>query len=490
MRKYDLTTKIPRNLGISPIFLSCEVIIMDKKEKNEMLNSINQALDNFEFRFYQNLFGDIKNAKNPNAYNTAYNEEKFFELRAYDLGVYLYVLEKCIKSKVVQKHRIELLKPMILSILDDSFTLPELNPKTNSFGHIKTPSNQKIYTDRQRRRLFNDENEIFYKVKPEQSNDKRIASLASIFSNNHIPASSLDYEVSRYLANAHFFNMQDSKVKQLLANASLLFAFPLVLDDIIQFMSECNNVFENLGKNDERTKFLREQLTTFPPFMSFYMHVNSLLSLQWFRSTYKDASTFFSLDCKLEYSKLDAKQAKKILLNKMPKKWVMGTLFQAACGFLYHKKTDYAILVFEQCIDLVNSDSEKGNIYHNIAFALRESKDYARMLDITQKSNFYLEKSNDIYNLCISIKLMAESQWYLGHKNDAMKSFNRCEQEGKKLPSDMMHKILLNIGISFGRLGENSLRDKYLTKALPLIPEDNIELILEINSKIGSNFIP
>jgi tetratricopeptide (TPR) repeat protein len=101
-----------------------------------------------------------------------------------------------------------------------------------------------------------------------------------------------------------------------------------------------------------------------------------------------------------------------------------------------------------------------------------------------RKALSYYKKSGKTYYVCLALKLIAEAQYYMGFKESAINSFQSVENLADKLNQDKW-KVLLNIGMSFNRLGETHLRDKYLTKCLPLIPDDETETILRVNDMFG-----
>lgn len=142
--------------------------------------------------------------------------------------------------------------------------------------------------------------------------------------------------------------------------------------------------------------------------------------------------------------------------------------------------------MFEQCISLTDKVLEKGILWQNIAVAYRSNENFKLMLQAMKKSLSYYKKSQSVYHICMAQQLIGESQWRLGLKDSAMNSFQKAENSGKLLNPNEEYKIPCNIGTSFERLGEKSLRDKYWTKALTLIPQEETDMILRLNHMINS----
>ncbi|MDE2589804.1 MAG: hypothetical protein KGL95_09100, partial [Patescibacteria group bacterium] len=310
----------------------------------------------------------------------------------------------------------------------------------------------------------------------------------SIFSDVQFPPDSVGIVAMSFLKmqqNALISNYD--VLERIFFHSILRFAFPQFLADVVKFKEECKKVFENLGRSNDKIDFIREQLTEFSPTLTtFYSHLTSILAVMWFRQKSEKAQiSILDSETKLQYNESDAEHAKNLLVSATNSNdYSSFLLSHCANAFVYYKRPQDAILLFEQCRNLSNDGFEKGIQSQNIAVACRSGKNFKLMLREARKALSYYKKSAKTYYVCLALKLIGEAQYHLGFKESAINSFLDAEKLANKLNQDKW-MVLLNIGISFDRLGEKHLRDKYLVRCLPLIPEDQTEKILRVNSMLG-----
>jgi len=466
--------------------------MLTDSEKQQIIKSIMQAFDKWGERYYRNLFAQLNTPKGFDTVKIAFNEESFLERRAIDLGVYMDVLKRCNETTTISKHRIMLIKSAIISILKGSFTLYDLGSESKTSDESSNdPIQNKEYTRRQKQRLVHDYYpESIFEIEPKQidTDDERFNHFSSVFSNNRLPESPVDMPVREYRTVQYDSAISNQTITdRLFFNSVLRFAFPQFLEDILKFRDECKTVFENLGENNDRIRFLREELTEFTPTLTtFYSHMTSILALRWFRfKSKKTQNAFFHTKFKLPYKKSDAENAKNLLVSATNSNdYSSFLLSHCANAFGYYKRPQDAILLFEQCRNLSNDVFENGIISQNIAIEYRSGNNFKLMLREAKKALSYYKKSGKTYHVCLALKLIGEAQYHLGFKESAISSFLDAEKLANELNQDKW-KILLNIGVSFDHLGETHLRDKYLVRCLPLIPEDQTDTILGVNSMLG-----
>ncbi len=455
--------------------------MISDEEKQEIGNSITKAFDKWGNLYYQNLFTEL-NKKKFETYNVAYDEQRFLKKRAIDISTYMYVQRKCNDSKIISKHRSSLIKTTIISIIRSGFTLSEFNSENTQ--------NTK-YTSRHKQRLVHDYyKETFFEIDLQKKKDDRFNIFSSVFSTNNIPDSDTADIATEYQSLDYAFATSNKAIMERLSfNSILRFAFPPFLEDLLKFKDECKFIFEHLGENNDRIDYLRNQLTEFTPLLqSFYFHLTSILALNWFHFSSKETQkSYFTSEFKVKYNKTDAEQAKKLLLTITKSNELTSYLLSyCANAFIHYTRYLDAVSLFEQCISLTDKVLEKGILWQNIAVAYRSNENFKLMLQAMKKSLSYYKKSNSVYHICMAQQLVGESRWRIGLKESAMNSFQEAENTGKLLNPNEAYKIPHNIGMSFARLGEKSLRDKYWTKALTLIPEKETDMILRLNDMLNS----
>ena len=463
--------------------------MLTSSEKQEITKSIMHAFDRWGEIYYQKLFEQLNTPKGSDAYKNAFNEESFLERRALDLAVYMDVLKKCSESTTVSKHRTELIKSAIISVVKGRFTLIDLDSKSEI---LDGSTQNKEYTRRHKQRIVHEYYpESIFEIKPERSgvDDERFKYFSSVFSNNGLPENPVDVQARNYQTVQRELTLSNNKLMaKLFFNSVLRFAFPRFLDDILRFRSECKTVFESIGENNDKIKFLREEIMKFSPTLTtFYSHLTSILAVEWFRSkSEKIQSEYLDSNLKLKYNSSDAEHAKNILISATnSNEYSSFMLGHCANIFAYYNRPQDAILLFRMCRNLSNKVFEKGIQSQNITVQHRTSKNFKLMLGEARTALSYYKKSGKTYYICLAHKLIGEAQHHLGFRESAISSFLDAEKFADEIEQDKW-MVLWNIGISFNRLGEIRLRNKYLVKCMSLVPEERTEFILDIERMLGT----
>ena len=415
-------------------------------------------------------------------------EDRFLKLRALNPAMHIHILKKRSKNSTITKHRNVMIRATLNSLVDDTFTLMDIE-------HVKDPDDygsqlqDHKYTDRHTRRLIRDRyKDVFFEDDSSQrhGNDGRKKKISTVFSGSSLPYTKEGGMALELLAAAREV---ESNSEQLFLASNLRFAFPEFLEDLLRFRDECRDVFENLGKNNDRIDFLRERLTEITPLMiTLYSHLGAILDVVWFSSIpAKLQMHLLETNFKIQYGPSNAGRAKELLGNIYEHHKVVEIFNYCGTAFLRQKMTDEAICMFEVCLDMAETNMDKGSALQSIACTHRISQNYRLALRKMRDARVYFEKTEDVYRVCNAIQLIAESQWQLGNKDAAIKSFEDVEMHGQNIETGKKWFIYYILGMSFGRLGEWTRRKKYLTKALMLIPDDyDVNHILWLNNLIDN----
>ena len=454
-------------------------------KKREIEDSIRLAFDKYFYQHYQDVFSKLNFHQDVNV-NRIDKEDRFFQKRELDINSYIYMLRKRSKSKIIRKHRAIITRTAIISLAKGSFALSELDhEKRSRDGNSPHPDDD--YTDRQKQRLLNERyRDVFFETgsSPQESSDGRAKSISSVFSENMPPSTPASNFTLEYLETAYdaSFAMSD----QLFLNSFVRFAFPEFLNDILSLRDECKAVFENLGEHNERIDFLREQLTEVTPLLiTFYSNLSAILDLEWFRSRPKNTQKkFLESNAKIRYHFNDATIAREILCSNWSPTTIPHILSVCGIAFLHLRRFQSAIHLFKQCLNVAEEDLGRGQMWQNIAVVHRQTRNFKLALGAMRKALPFFKTTGDTFRICTAIQLIGESQWHLGFKDSAMKSFGEIEEYGREIKSDERWRIQYILAMSFGRLGEWTIRKKHLTKALALIPEWNTNAILRLNRLI------
>lgn len=462
--------------------------MISEDEKQQIRHSVIRAFNNFIFQHYQDLFTEMQ--EKGNDVHAAIIEERFLQQRATDINSYMQILDLRVRSKPVTKHRMVLVKAAILSLANGDFTLSDLDRGTNRRDLNSDARND--YTDRQMQRLTRERyRHVFFEPNPRQkSSDNRVKQISSVFSESN-PSSTLIRDLMQAYPNTGYKTMRvgsGKQMQQVALNSALRLAFPQYLEDVTRFRDECRTVLESLGVRNDRIDFLREQLVENAGLLDvFCSHLTSILDLVWFRTKSKNEREHLLKPCPdVRYDCGDAKKARDMLVDMYGPDAASHILDISGSAFLQYGRLHAAICVFGECANMAENDMNLGVAWQNIAVAHRIGQNFKLALGAMKKALNSFKAAGDAYRICNALQLIGESQWRLGFRTAALKSFEGVEGYGMGMEKDKRWIIQFILGMSFGRLGERLLSQKHLVKTLEMIPEEETERILQINRMIDN----
>ena len=463
--------------------------MISENEKQQITDSLMRAFDKFAHQQYRNLFAGIPEKKR--GMRATIIEDRFLEIRAFNIDSYIHVLDMRAKSKPAMKRRAILARAAILSLAKDDFTLSELGRGTDRCGN--DGDSRRGYTDRQQRRLIREAHmDMFFEPEPDperKQGDRREKRISSAFSDGDLPRDPAGDLARAFLdgaAEAILANSGEDAQRLVALNSTLRLAFPKYLEDVMGFRDECRAVFESLGERNDRIDFLREQLVESPLLLDvFYSHLTSILDLTWFRARPNGEKELLLKPApEAKYGRDDARKARKMLVSIYGPDLASHLLDISGTAFLQYGRPSAAVYVFIECAGIAGNDMNRGAAWQNVAVAHRQKKNFKLALGALKKALACFEATGDTYRVCNALQLIGESQWRLGFKDAAMKSFGEVERHGMEMEGEKRWLSQFILGMSFGRLGEMELRRAHLAKALKMIPEGDTEAILRVNGLI------
>ena len=455
--------------------------MISDEEKRRIEDSITLAFEKHAYRKLSRMLN-----ANQGAYQVEAKEDLFLQRRALCPAMHMHILDRRSKNSTIAKHRKVIVRAALNSLIEDTFTLADLD-RGKDPGDWDPPSPDPGYTGRHTQRLIRERYEdVFFEGDPghRRGSDGRTKEISTVFSGNGMPHTE---EGDAALAMLGAARKAELRSEPLFLSSILRFAFPQFLEDLLRFRDECRDVFENLGRRNDRIDFLREQLTTVTSLLAtLYSHLGAMLDVAWFRSMPADAQTrMLESDFKTRYGPSDARRAKEMLGCIYEPDKVAEILTYCGTAFLRQKRADLAIHVFEACLDVTGKDLDRGAALQNMACAHRINQNYKLALRKMKDALACFEETGDVYRVCNAKQLIGESQWLLGHRDAATKSFEEVEMHGQNMEAGKRWLIHYILGMSFGRLGERARRRRHLTKALTLMPDDHdVRGILWINALI------
>lgn len=414
-------------------------------------------------------------------------EDRFLQARAVDIDSYMRVLERRGKSKPIAKHRPMLVRAAILSLADGVFTLPDLGHGNN--GRDPDGDHRNRYTDRQRQRLLRERyKDVFFEPDPKAGGIKLIS---SAFSESGPPRSPAGEQARAYLdavRRAAQALYGGNARRQVALRSILRSAFPQFLEEMAEFRGECRAVFESMGRRNDRIDFLREQLVDDPRLLDmFYSHTASILDLAWFRALPKNGRDLYLKPApQTRYTGQDAKKARHILVDIHGRDRARYILDVAGVAFIQIGRPSAAVWVYGECLEVSKTSMERGLALQSTAAAHRLNQNFKLALTCMKNALANFEYARDIRRICNALQLVGESQWRLGFRGAAMKSFGEVERRGAKMPEGERWRAQYMLGMSFGRLGEMRRSRRCFTRALEMIPEEETEWIIRMSGFILS----
>ena len=414
-------------------------------------------------------------------------EDRFLQVRVGDIDSYMRVLERRGKSRPLTKHRPILARAAILSMADGVFTLPDLGHGNN--GRDLDGDHRSRYTNRQRQRLLRERyKDVFFEPDPKAGGIKRIS---SAFSESDPPRSLAGEQARAYLdavrRTAQSLYGGNAK-RQMTLRSVLRSAFPQFLEEVAEFRGECRAVFESLGRRNDRIDFLREQLVDDPRLLDmFYSHITSMLDLAWFRTRPKNERDLYLKPApQTRYTGQDAKKARRILVDIRGRDQAHRILDMAGVAFIQIGRPSAAVWVYGECLETSKTSMERGLALQNAAVAHRLNQNFKLALTCMKNALVNFESARDIRRICNALQLIGESQWRLGFRGAALKSFGEVERRGAEMPEGERWRAQYMLGMSFGRLDEMRRSRRCLTRALEMIPEEETGWIIRISDFILS----
>ena len=463
--------------------------MISEDEKQQITDSIVRAFDKFTHRQYRNLFAGIPEKKG--GMRATIIEDRFLQTRSINIDSYMRVQDMRSKSKPAMKRRAILARAAILSLGKGDFTLSELGRDTDRYGN--DGDSRRGYTDRQQRRLVREAHrDMFFEPEPDperKRGDRRERRISSAFSEGGPPRDPAGDLARAFLdagAKATLAISGVDKQRRLALNSTLRLAFPKYLEDVMGFRDECRAVFESLGERNDRIDFLREQLVESPLLLDgFYSHLTSILDLAWFRTRANaEKELLLKPAPQAKYGHDDARKAREMLVSIYGPDLTRRFLDISGTAFLQYDRPSAAAYVFMECVDMVGNDMNRGAVWQNVAVCHRLKKNFKLALGAMKMALACFEAAGDTYRVCNALQLIGESQWRLGFRDAAMKSFDEVERRGMEMEAEKRWLSQYILGMSFGRLGEMGLRRAHLVKALKMIPEEDTDAILRVNGLI------
>ena len=464
--------------------------MLGKDDKQRIVQSLFRAFDNYATQHYRSIFDETSRlAKDV---NSAVIEDKFLQWRALNINSYIHVLDKRSKNKSLAKHRMLLIRVAILSIAKGGLRMSDIDHYTD--GDNPDGIRRKSYTERQIRRIVRDTyKDVFCERKQgRKSGDQRVKPVSSVFSVlDPLPPGDVSDFTRAYMTVARdysWFGSSTNTQMRLFQNSVIRQSFPQYLDDLMKFRDECRIVFESLGERDERIDFLRECIVDDAKLLDvFYSHMTSIMDMVWFRTKSKEEQdSLIQSSPEVKYGQDDAKKARRILVGIYGQDVTRRLLDISGSAFLQYGQPAAAVHVFRECVDMSKTDMDSGVAWQNVAASHRLNKNFKLALSAMKKALLFFEAAGNVHKICNALQLIGESQWRLGFKDAAMGTFGDVETRSMDMDEESRWKGHFFLGMSFGRLGDMSMRQKHLVKALEMIPLEKTEDILRMNELIDN----
>ncbi len=473
--------------------------MLNDEEKKRIENAFATAFDKWGQRYFEDLFNVLLSGnveEKSVAYKTALQEQIFLLKRAHEPGFYLHVLRETKSNPILKRQRLVLIEACIDSVLNEAGIKikdhsDEKNTSEQNFGNAIKSKEKKHYTRREIQRLFRDYYSESFFVAESKYSDGRFNLFSSVFASSDLPLTDTSNIATRYLEDQKWGIVSNrGAMERLTHNSVLRFALREFLEDLIAFKKECEKIFLNMGKNDERAKFLRNQIENLSSILIlFHSYMTSILAMQWFRIRRENGrKSLLDGTFPLKYIASDASKAAKLLTTLTKSKDHTSYLLQhSANALFYYHMTDGAVSLFAECKKITAKISlNQGVLSENIAIAYRENKNYKLMLTHAKQAVHEYEKTGNMYHFCVALKNTGEAQWMLGYKEAALNRFKEAEECSLKITDQIDRaNVLINLAAACMRIKEYKMEKNYHIKSLKALPETETEKIIGIDRRLG-----
>lgn len=302
--------------------------MINDEERKLIENAFATAFDRWGQRYFEDLFSVLSTGtaeEKSKAYKNAVQEQSFLSKRAHEPGFYLHVLREIKSNSILKRQRLALIEACINSVINETgiqirdHTDEKEKSEQDFVKETKPEEVQNRYTRREIQRLFhNYYSESLFEVGESKYSDGRFNLFSSVFAPSDLPMTETSNMATSYNEEQKRNLLSNPAILERLANNSVLrFAVPEFLEDLIDFKNDCENVFLNMGRNDERTKFLRGQIEDFSGLLVlFHSYLTSILAMQWFRIRRENGKKSLLEDTfPLKYDASDASKAAKLLTD-------------------------------------------------------------------------------------------------------------------------------------------------------------------------------
>lgn len=474
---------------------------------NPLDGAIHSAFDRWGQRFNEEFFKNLQSkdeATRKEAFRKFYNVQLFLEKRALIPGFNQLVLTEMKKNSFVKKQRKVLLRACIISIVGDTgVTVSDIlaHQSAKKEGQENDDDSNPEYVRRHIQRLLHEKHRhTFYESETgnKKSADGRFNYFSSVFSPTPLPAASETEMARAYSESERSIALSDPNKTALSWNmVNLQFVMPEFMEDMIDFRNECDDAFVNLkieGKGNRRekekfVKFVRIRLTSITGLLyTFYWFFTSILAVAYFEHLKEEGKrNLVDSKPKFQYPPDYPHRARNCLalLTGSDDDAISYFMPIGATSLQNFGHYEHAISVFEECLKSEIGDKQRGITHENIAVVHRTQGSYDKMLTSSMQALKYYEKSGDGYRVCVCMKNIAEAQYMLGLKDDALKGFQAAGEKSRDLPSRQQYGVYGNISKALRRCGDFKAELHYLKKCLEVASDDiPTEEILAINDRI------
>jgi tetratricopeptide (TPR) repeat protein len=489
---------------------------VNEAERKEIMHAIVEAFNKYAKRYNERFNKELesKTAEEKRQLQETFKKvDLLLSKRAFFPGFSRYVLKKVMNNQRLMRHRKVLVNAFVISIINpEGFRIKDIQERTEEKASVmKEGEPNKAYTRRTDQQILNERwRDAFFKPE-ELSNDStmddRFKPSSSVFATAKPPSTSHSYltdEQYEVLFNYPLSNEQ--MMEWLTYSATTQTVTPEVLTDQLLLRQESLKVItfemqkiaqelrkvrkeyqkEKLREREKRAKFFQSEVENFTPiFLEFYFHFASLLAWEWLRSRRpENVKSLLARGFPLRFTSTDIVKARKLMLSQTHSEDHADSLLRTALR--EYSFAEKSFLRYRQCLEASGlSEEDCGIVLENIAIVHRNSKNYKLMRLYLKNALQHYEKSGVAYRVCVALKNMGEAEWYMGFKNKALKYFAQSENRSITLNDPIQHfKVLGNLVAASKRIGDFKLQRKYLMKCLTTCPQEDTEMILQIENQL------
>lgn len=455
----------------------------EEEVRLKLRRSVVTAFDKWGAQNYDQIAALGKWQDNPDASQEKYLEDLFMSKRVFVLGFFRHVTAEVMRSADSQRQLRTVTKASLITMIrEEGVSVRDLETRGKDDG---------LYTRRGVQSIIHERHaNVFFESKVRPKGEGNIVPKASVFSLDSDPPLSNLIQVRRLQLASNIATASNARAQDWIRfNSTVKVVFPEKLGFLVAFRNLCTELLTEIGDYSLRGKILAEELSKPEEiFQTFANHMLSIISTSWFNGRQEKTKRALIHDgFPFRYTEDDAHKARLLLRRLLGADDLVALNFmQAGLEFARDGGGEITEILHKECLGLEDLDPwYLGTLHENLAVVYRNNSNFKLMVTEMKLAVACLRQQPDKYRVAVALKNLGEAEWGLGYEKAGMKYFDESESIGSGLDARSFAGVLVNLASAARRLDKPRLERRYLARCLEVCPDEETEMILRIDRRLG-----